>query len=784
MIRIILLLGLILGTIMNPVLPQEIPQSVSELVFKIDRARLDGSRLARIEYSGILPDNFNRQVKISPHIDIQRICVTPNRPSGQDDSPVALQNGGIVELETSEPFELNTHYYLLYDEQKKFLMPAGILDSLYSDKALGFRREGAQLAFRVFAPRALSVRMVIYERHDDPAGQSVSMNRDEDGVWEYMTSEDLTGKYYTYRIAGPTGEGEIFDAAREIADPYSPAVVSRNHYTHPAKTLILPPDDFDWEGDTWVDIPHRDLLIYEMHIRDLTADPSSGVAERLRGSYLGLTAEDQQGGLPYLRALGINAVELLPAQDFANIEVPFRDSTVSTFNTWNPYARNHWGYMTSYFFAPESYYATGGTMKPGEYNGADGRQVREFKEMVKTFHKNGIAVLMDVVYNHVSEYDYNPFKYIDKFYYFHLTDDCRFEGRSGCGNDFKTERLMARRMIIESVKYWMTEYHIDGFRFDLAAMIDRETCRQILAEARKINPNVIIIAEPWGGGGYDPAGFSDIGWAAWNDQIRNALKGWDPLNDRGFIFGEWKQGMDRKGLERSVIGTPREYGGLFTDISHSINYLEAHDNHTLGDFIRLSLHPALEKARITDLESHTRLKPEELKLNKLAALALLTSQGPVMLHEGQEFARSKVIAQNEVGDSAWGHIDHNSYEKDNPTNWLNFQHARINDRLLQYYRDLIRLRKQHRAFRHAMPGQFSFLPSSDPFLLAYTLSHESGTYLVALNGNREKQHDITLPEGQWELLVDENQVYPDQPKAIRQRKIRIHTSSGVVLKRR
>ncbi|MCB0261201.1 MAG: pullulanase, partial [Calditrichaeota bacterium] len=143
------------------------------------------------------------------------------------------------------------------------------------------------------------------------------------------------------------------------ADPYSPAVVSRNHYTHPAKTLILPPDDFDWEGDTWVDIPHRDLLIYEMHIRDLTADPSSGVAEKLRGSYLGLTAEDQQGGLPYLRALGINAVELLPAQDFANIEVPFRDSTVSTFNTWNPYARNHWGYMTSYFFAPESYYATG-----------------------------------------------------------------------------------------------------------------------------------------------------------------------------------------------------------------------------------------------------------------------------------------------------------------------------------------------------------------------------------------------------------------------------------------
>jgi pullulanase/glycogen debranching enzyme len=237
-------------------------------------------------------------------------------------------------------------------------------------------------------------------------------------------------------------------------------------------------------------------------VRDLTAHASSEVEKK--GTYLGLIEKGKTGGLDYLKSLGINAIELLPIHKFGTIEIPYRDSSVLSegypINTWNPYARNHWGYMTSYFFTPETYYATDGTLDPNKMNGTDGRAVREFKDMVKALHKENIAVILDVVYNHVSQYDYNCFKYLDKFYYFRTDSAGNFLSLSGCGNDFKTERPMARRLIIESIKYWMTEYHIDGFRFDLAAMIDFETAKAIYQEAKKINPNVILIAEAWGGG--------------------------------------------------------------------------------------------------------------------------------------------------------------------------------------------------------------------------------------------------------------------------------------------
>ncbi len=166
--------------------------------------------------------------------------------------------------------------------------------------------------------------------------------------------------------------------------------------------------------------------------------------------------------------------------------------------------------MTSFFFAPESYYATDGTNKALSWNGTDGRAVHELKDMVKAFHNENIAVIMDVVYNHVSQYDYNPLKYIDRDLYFRFDDSGNWIAKSGCGNDCRTESPPMRQLILESLKYWMTEYHVDGFRFDLAHLIDEETREIIIRKLREINPHVIILAEPWGGG-YDPAGFSDQG---------------------------------------------------------------------------------------------------------------------------------------------------------------------------------------------------------------------------------------------------------------------------------
>jgi type I pullulanase len=631
------------------------------------------------------------------------------------------------------------------------------LNQFYSNKPLGCRREGERWAFRVFAPRATQVQLAIFDRHDDTGGSEFEMQRDQDGVWEFFAAANLAGKYYGYRVSGPAGKGEVFKDRVVIADPYSRAVTTMNHYRHPAKSLILPEDDFNWEGDTFSKIPMEDLIIYEMHARDMTAHPSAGVAPELRGTYRGLIQTGTRGGIDYIKSLGVNAVEFLPIHDFGHLEPLLEENRAAN----NIYGRNHWGYMTSYFFAPESYYATNGTMAPNKWNGVDGRQVREFKEVVKAFHQAGIAVLLDVVYNHVSEYDQNPFKLIDKKYYFRLEANGEFLSKSGCGNDFKTERPMARRLILDSVEYWMREYHVDGFRFDLAAMIDWETCDAILKRAREINPHAIIIAEPWGGGGYTPAEHSQHGWAAWNDQIRNGVKGWRPTGegDQGFIFGKWKSKTTMAHLRSYVTGTLKEDGGLFQHKSHAINYLESHDDHTLGDFIRIASGEVGEDQRIADVDANARLSPAQLRMNKLAALFLLTSQGATMLHAGQEFARSKVIAKTHVADPHAGQIDHNSYNKDNETNWLNFQHAAMNRELVDHYRGLIALRRSHRAFRWSEKSDVELITSEGELSLGYYVHrHSSGDthdFIVLMNGDTAEPAKFKVPTGNWEVVVNE-----------------------------
>lgn len=635
--------------------------------------------------------------------------------------------------------------------------PAALLDDVFSDKPLGASVEDGQTVFRLFAPRATSVSLVLFENHDDVSGAGYDMVLAEDGVWEYRLDGTHFGKYYGYKIAGPNESNEHFAPERIIADPYAKAVTTKNSYLHEAKSIIVKSDDYDWEGDEPVSIVWEDLVIYEMHVRDMTVHPSSEVKDK--GTYRGLVEKGGRGGIEHILELGVNAVELLPCHDFANIEIPYGVEVNGMKNTWNPYERNHWGYMTSYFFAPESYYASDGTMQRGAYNGIRGQQVAEFKDMVKAFHREGIAVIMDVVYNHVSHYDLNPFKYIDKKYYFRLNPRMEFLELSGCGNDFKTERPMARRMIVDSIKHWMQEYHIDGFRFDLATMLDWETIEAITAAARKINPDVILIAEPWGGGGYDLGGFSERGWAAWNDLFRNGVKGQNPVNGLGWIFGHYWNDNTLESIKRYVRGSLKKYRGPFVEKGHSINYLESHDDHTLGDFIRIGTGRVKSEEKIRDITENAKLTDEELKLHKLAAAFLLTSQGAVMIGEGQEFARSKVIAETSVPDPHVGQIDHNSYNKDNETNWLNFEHKELNRELFDYYRGLIELRNTYPAFRRTPSEQIQFLPTKTRFAIGYLLpkteEKESTSFIVMMNANPQKKADFKLPEGTWRKVVDE-----------------------------
>lgn len=655
------------------------------------------------------------------------------------------------------------------------------LNQFFSTKSLGVNMESGETVFRLFAPNAASVVLVTFEKHDDQQGAEYSLEKDKDGVWEYRLASEHFGLYYGYRIDGPQDNANMFDPSRIIADPYSKAVVTQNNYLHPSKSIVLNAD-YDWEGDTWLITPIQDLIIYEMHVRDMTAHQSSEVEKP--GTYLGLVEQGKTGGLDYLLDLGINAVELLPCQDFGNIEAPFKDKSAPVYNTWNPYSRNHWGYMTSYFFAPESYYTSEGNMEADSYCGIYGQQVREFKDMVKAFHQQGIAVIMDVVYNHVSQYDLNPFKYIDKKYYFRLDADGNFLMKSGCGNDFMTERPMTRQLIIESIKYWMTECHIDGFRFDLAYLLDEETCMEIIKEARKINPNVYIIAEPWGDG-YAPDYFSKIGWAAWNDKFRNGVKGQNPFNNLGFIFGSWEGENNPKNLKRYVLGSTIKDGGQFTKLEHSVNYLESHDDHTFGDFIRIGTKSVNAEEKISDLTNHVRLTPQQLKLNKLGALFLFVSQGAVMFHDGQEFARSKVIAATNVDDPNHGRIDHNSYEKDNETNWINYEHKRINEELYQYYKGLIKLRKKYPVLRKAPRESIKFLNCENEFGIGYwidkTISGVENDIVVLMNGDPKNSIKFKLPNGEWSVIVNEEKAGVDIIQAGLAGELQLAPTSGIVM---
>lgn len=699
------------------------------------------------------------------------------------------QRHDILFLETSEIDLSEIHFIEIKGFGRKKLEPTRVLDKFYSNKKLGWQVKNGKTYFNLFAPRAKIVKLVLFDRYDDYEGREYFMSKDRDGVWSLELDGELYGKYYAYRVDGPKDKTEMFDFDVLIADPYSTAVASKNSYEHESRTLIFK-DDFDWEGTDWVKIPMNELIIYEMHVRDLTAHKTSGSSKP--GTYIGLIEEGIRGGINYIKSLGVNAVELLPIHDFANWEIPYKRHYRGYYNTWNPYERNHWGYMTTYFFAPESYYASNGTSKFGEWNGTDGRQVREFKELVKAFHKEGIAVILDVVYNHTSQYDYNPFKYIDKKYYFRLDPEQNFHSFSGCGNDLKTERPMMRRLILESVKYWMTEYKIDGFRFDLAHLIDEDTRKMIIEEARKINPNVIIIAEPWGGG-YDPAGFSKIGWAAWNDQARNGIKGENPFNRQSFIFGKWDYGVNQDVMKRFFAGTLATLGGLFQTHNHSINYFESHDNYTLGDFIRLAIGKIEKNDVIKNEEKLIKLTPIELKINKLAALTLFSLQGPIMIHEGQEFARAKIIAQTDAEDIHIGTIDENSYNKDNETNYINFNHVDWNKELVEYYKGLISLRKRMPQIRNSDLSDLDFLvDEKNQFCVGYhskkraeKVGEMTNEVVVIVNGNRTFAGEIKLPDGEWIVIADGSKIYSDiDAKLVYKDKIIIPPIEGVLLIKR
>ena len=653
------------------------------------------------------------------------------------------------------------------------------LDSYYSDKQLGSFIKDGKTYFRLFTPNAVKVLLVTFNSVEDTHGIEHPMIPDENAVWEIVIESEHPGLFYGFKVYH--SKEEFNDDKPLCIDPYSKAVATYNTYMNPRKSIVFQ-SEYDWEDDEFIKQDWRDLIIYEAHIRDLTKHPSSGA--KYPGQYKGLTEKGIPGGLDYIKSLGVNTVELLPAHEFGNIEIPYKKSVAGKVNTWNPYERNYWGYMTASYFAPEAYYAQEwDNLKWNTWMGENANQVSEFKNMVKAFHKEGISVIMDVVFNHISEYELGNLKQIDKEYYFRLDNNGHFISESYCGNDLKTERPMVRRLIIDSILYWMKEYHIDGFRFDLAKLIDWQTVEDIIHEAKKINPDIVFIGEPWGGG-YDPQGFSIRGWAAWNDQIRNGIKGENPYNGHGWIFGKWFGNNNIKRIKSYVNGTlTHDKHGLFHAKEHSVNYLESHDGYTLGDFIRIGTGEIKQDQVIENIEQDIKLSPRQLRLNKLSALFLFTSQGMTMIHSGQEFARSKIIDKNTKAQEEFkGILDHNSYNKDNTTNYINYDHIEINKALWFYYTGLIKLRNTYSAFRHAAYENIEFIEAPDnPFALAYSIQHEGQYFFVMLNADKNKSTLFNLPKGKWEVLVNRD-FAGTRSLGIAENEYQIFPQTGAVLK--
>jgi pullulanase len=590
-------------------------------------------------------------------------------------------------------------------------------DNIFSTEPLGAIYTPEQTIFRVWAPTAGKVTLKLYDSPSGGRPRLLSMSRHRDGTWSTMLLGDWRGIYYAY-IA--SGRDPRFDLARDLIDPYAQAVTAHN-----GRAIVVHDETPVADRPAF---PISEAVIYEMHIRDFTIDPDSGIQRR--GKYLGLTEAnthltgrvDVATGLDHLVEMGVNVVQLQPISEFANDE---------------PNDRYGWGYDTVHHNSPDGWYAT---------ERYDARRVTEVKRMIDALHRRGIRVTLDAVFNHtfeaVTKHRIYSFEGLVPGYYYRMKHDGGYWNGSGTGNEFRTEAPMARRYIIDSVKHWVNEYKVDGFRFDLLGLIDLETVREVVRELRAIDPKLLIYGEPWAGGptpiqingkGAQRGG----GWAVFNDHFRDALKG-NVFDARatGFIQSGFSVEEVKKGIRGAVDD--------FTDSPlEAVNYVECHDNHTLWD--RLLISTAAD-ASVTAADRRA--------MDKLAAAVVFTSQGIPFIQSGQEFLRTKGG-------------DHNSYDKPDAVNMIRWSEKAERPDVVEYYRGLIELRRAHPLFRletaDEARGALKFLDDQlglpvphgcVGFLIEDGAGRDEWSRALVLLNPQPKAVEFAIPEGEWRIFGD------------------------------
>lgn len=574
------------------------------------------------------------------------------------------------------------------------------------------------------------VKIHIYE--DGQGGKAIKtikMKASGENRWEATVKGDLKGKFYTFDI----GKGE------------TPGVFAKAVGVNGMRGAIVDMAETNpqgWENDQRPVIQSpADLVIYEMHWRDFSIDVSSGLKNK--GKFLALT---EPKAIEHLKSLSVNAVHILPSFDYASVDETKLDTP-----------QYNWGYDPKNYNVPEGSYST------DPYNPVT--RIKEFKQMVQALHKAGIRVILDVVYNHTFNIDHSNFQLTYPDMYYRKTADGKYSDGSGCGNETASEKPLMREFMLESVKYWIDEYHIDGFRFDLMGVHDIETMQQIRAEVNKIDPSIYIYGEGWSAGSCAypvdklamKANAQQLnGIAAFSDDMRDALRG--PFSDdhKGALLAGIPG--EEESLKFGIVGGIAHPQVDMTKVNYDkkpwtnnpteqISYVSCHDDMCLVDRLKASI-PSLTDKNIPEKERTAEL----IRIDQLAQTAVFTSQGVPFILSGEEMLRDKKGV-------------HNSYNSPDSINHLDWNNLQRYPQLFAYYKNLIQLRKNHPAFRLATGDKvrqhLEFLPAvnsknvKQDCLVGFLLKDLQGidawkTIIVIYNFNKEAK-EMAIPEGTYTI---------------------------------
>ncbi|KKB50276.1 type I pullulanase [Parabacteroides goldsteinii] len=620
-----------------------------------------------------------------------------------------------------------------------------------------------QSVFTLWAPSADRVRLNLYASGEggDPEEQ-VEMEKAGYGTWRIHIDRDLKGSFYTFQIEK---NGKWLNEtpgiwAKAVGINGNRAAVIDWNETNPE----------GWESDRSPELKmYSDIILYELHHRDFSIAPDSGIENK--GKFLALTEtgtktpEGEATGLDHLKELGVTHIHILPSFDFATV-----DETKLDENHYN------WGYDPKNYNVPDGSYSTD-PANPVV-------RIREFKEMVKSLHQNGFRIVLDVVYNHTASTDHSNFDLTVPGYFYRQNADGSYSNASGCGNETASEREMVRHYIIESVKFWAREYHIDGFRFDLMGIHDIETMNRLRSELLEIDPTIFVYGEGWVAAD-SPLPFEQRavkenvgqmeGIGVFNDEFRDGLKGstfdeQEPGYASGNINGHFEP--VKYGIVGGTDHPQIDYDGLLYcnapyagAPSQMINFVSCHDGYTLVDKLKLSV-------------QGDHAADELIPIDKLVHTVLLTAQGIPFIRSGEE------IMQDKQGEP-------NSYKSPDSINRIDWSLKAKNREVFDFIRGLIALRKAHPAFRiptvEGLQQWLRFMDTGDSGVIAYTLGEYANNdewkeILVAYNGNRHEA-EIGIPEGEWNVVCRNGQIDPEGKDRLLGGSVKIAASSALILYR-